>query len=271
MARQEIILGTAPTGLGGDPPRTASTKINAMTAELYARDAALGTASNKNVQTSILDTTPGAILAVGAFGQNGGFASVQGVATNLNTLITPAVYACNSTYSGGPAGVSGPVYVIVISHGPDYVKQDLRGITDNKWYTRDLVASAWQPWVPVYTEATAVGTVASGALFERSENANGSFTKFADGRMVCTGKVTTDVVPANTRLGARGTYPAAFAPGSTPVFSGEVRATVSADHYGVINGDYTGAGRESGLFFTVRNGPSAQAFDFYYMAMGVWK
>lgn len=35
MARQEIILGTAPTGLGGDPPRAASTKINAMTQELY--------------------------------------------------------------------------------------------------------------------------------------------------------------------------------------------------------------------------------------------
>ena len=35
MARQEIILGTAPTGLGGDPPRTASQKINFMTQELY--------------------------------------------------------------------------------------------------------------------------------------------------------------------------------------------------------------------------------------------
>lgn len=35
MARQEINLGTAPTGLGGDPPRTASQKINFMTQELY--------------------------------------------------------------------------------------------------------------------------------------------------------------------------------------------------------------------------------------------
>lgn len=36
MARQEIILGTPPQGLGGDPPRTASMKINAMTQELFA-------------------------------------------------------------------------------------------------------------------------------------------------------------------------------------------------------------------------------------------
>ncbi|MGX5797338.1 pyocin knob domain-containing protein [Pseudomonas sp. E2-15] len=35
MARQEIILGAPPQGLGGDPPRTASMKINAMTQELY--------------------------------------------------------------------------------------------------------------------------------------------------------------------------------------------------------------------------------------------
>lgn len=35
MARQEIILGAAPTGFGGDPPRTASSKINAMTTEIY--------------------------------------------------------------------------------------------------------------------------------------------------------------------------------------------------------------------------------------------
>jgi hypothetical protein len=36
MARQEIVLGTPPTGLGGDPPRTASTKVNSMTQELYS-------------------------------------------------------------------------------------------------------------------------------------------------------------------------------------------------------------------------------------------
>jgi hypothetical protein len=49
MARQEINLGTAPSGVGGDTTRTTGVKINAMTQELYARDALLGTASNRNV------------------------------------------------------------------------------------------------------------------------------------------------------------------------------------------------------------------------------
>lgn len=35
MARSEIILGTPPQGTGGDTPRAAFTKINAMTQELY--------------------------------------------------------------------------------------------------------------------------------------------------------------------------------------------------------------------------------------------
>lgn len=35
MARAEIILGTPPQGIGGDSPRAANTKINAMTQEIY--------------------------------------------------------------------------------------------------------------------------------------------------------------------------------------------------------------------------------------------
>lgn len=35
MARQNIELGTAPTGVGGDTPRSANVKINEMTTELY--------------------------------------------------------------------------------------------------------------------------------------------------------------------------------------------------------------------------------------------
>lgn len=36
MSRQEINLGTAPTGVGGDTTRSTAVKVNAMTTELYA-------------------------------------------------------------------------------------------------------------------------------------------------------------------------------------------------------------------------------------------
>lgn len=37
MSRQEINLGTAPTGAGGDTTRSTGVKINAMTTELYGK------------------------------------------------------------------------------------------------------------------------------------------------------------------------------------------------------------------------------------------
>lgn len=63
MARQEINLGTAPTGTGGDTTRTTGVKINSMTQELYARNALLGTASNANIGTA-----SGNVMPVGAGG-----------------------------------------------------------------------------------------------------------------------------------------------------------------------------------------------------------
>lgn len=63
MARQEINIGAAPTGAGGDTTRSGAVKINAMTQELYARNSQLGTASNANIGTS-----PGNVMAVGSYG-----------------------------------------------------------------------------------------------------------------------------------------------------------------------------------------------------------
>lgn len=63
MPRQEINIGVAPTGAGGDTTRSGAVKINAMMQELYARDAALGSAANTNVGIN-----PGNVMPVGAFG-----------------------------------------------------------------------------------------------------------------------------------------------------------------------------------------------------------
>ena len=63
MPRQEIILGTPPTGLGGDPPRVASMKINAMTLELYEKSSKLGTAALADVLGTM---TSGAIIERGS-------------------------------------------------------------------------------------------------------------------------------------------------------------------------------------------------------------
>lgn len=63
MAKQVIQLGTPPSGVGGDTPRSANIKINENFTEVYDRQAKLGTASNANIGTG-----PGQVMTVGAFG-----------------------------------------------------------------------------------------------------------------------------------------------------------------------------------------------------------
>lgn len=64
MARQNIELGTAPAGTGGDTPRSAFTKINSMTTEIYARLAQLGNASNAVIAAD-KNGTAGQVVTVG--------------------------------------------------------------------------------------------------------------------------------------------------------------------------------------------------------------
>ncbi|MET1070005.1 MAG: hypothetical protein ABWY28_18540 [Pseudomonas prosekii] len=63
MAKQSINLGAAPTGIGGDTPRSAFTKANANFDELYLRDSQLGTAANANIGQA-----EGNVLGVGNLG-----------------------------------------------------------------------------------------------------------------------------------------------------------------------------------------------------------
>ena len=63
MAKQTILLGTSPSGVGGDTPRSAFTKTQSNFDELYARQALLGSASNVN-----LGTAAGNAMPVGGFG-----------------------------------------------------------------------------------------------------------------------------------------------------------------------------------------------------------
>lgn len=76
MARQDINLGTAPTGAGGDTTRSTGVKINAMTAELYA---ALGAPSSGAIP---------AALPVNKGGTGGSTQAAAQVALGLGTAAT---------------------------------------------------------------------------------------------------------------------------------------------------------------------------------------
>lgn len=100
MARQEIVLGTPPTGLGGDPPRVASMKINAMTQELYEKNAMLGSAAFASLVGTVVS---GAVI------ERGDNASGSYVKLADGTMMTWGMQIINVNVLPGQ-GISWDVY-----------------------------------------------------------------------------------------------------------------------------------------------------------------
>lgn len=139
MARQEINIGTAPTGVGGDTTRSGAVKINAMTQELYARNALLGTASNVNVGTA-----SGNVMPVGAFGLGG---AGRYVTTNPDSSSVGSGFNYYDDQSGGASQANGR-FGIKFSFGSGLNQgfELLAQPWSNKLYFRYSSVSAGAPW-----------------------------------------------------------------------------------------------------------------------------
>lgn len=236
MARQEIILGTAPTGLGGDPPRTASTKINAMTTELYGVTNNLKTASTKDAQVNKTDNTDGRLLLVGAFGGNGGSSIVMSSSSDANDLSVSGVYLFSSGGVNLPPTAPFP-HITVTTAGPGYSFQSAKSSTTASSAIRMQFNGVFTPWYANYTTLNAVSSVTSGGIVESGSNANGTYTKWADGTMQCSLVISKPAINTNVTFGslfysndqvAATNYAAAFI--SVP----EVSVLVTSINYGGV-------------------------------------
>lgn len=237
MARQEIILGTAPTGLGGDPPRTASTKINAMTTELYGVTNSLKTASTKDAQTSKTDNTNGRLLLVGAFGGNGGSSILMSSSSDANDLSVSGVYLFSSGGVNLPAAAPFP-HITVTTAGPGYSFQSAKSSTTASSAIRMQFNGVFTPWYTNYTTLNAVSSVTSGGIVESGSNANGTYTKWADGTMQASLVISKPAINTNVAFGplyyandqvAATNYPAAF------ISAPEVSVFITSIGYGGVS------------------------------------
>lgn len=145
MARSVINLGVAPTGQGGDTFRTASQKNNDNSAELYARQALLGTASNATLTVGTSDVTAGRVLKVGDYGF--GIMPVF-VEYGVDVLTTFGYCYINSGYSTPPGHRNGWLFSLPIS--ANYVIQEFRSEADGSLHTRAKIAGTWQAWRMTY-------------------------------------------------------------------------------------------------------------------------
>jgi hypothetical protein len=119
VAKQIINLGTAPTGAGGDTPRSAFVKMQANFDELYAAGVAVG--------------------------------SLTPINADMNTYVTAGVYSFSLPAANGPGFSYGTLEVQ--PRAPNEVIQIARDIVSDAVAARRFLGGVWSPWVRGYTES----------------------------------------------------------------------------------------------------------------------
>jgi hypothetical protein len=282
MARQEIILGTPPTGLGGDTPRVASSKINAMTLELYqgvgtpaaplplerggtggktqtAAQAALGLVP----VSSTSDMTANRLVVPGWQGYGG----PQRLISPLDFNVPPTISMnfIGQATSNGPE--AGDFYVELKYLNSLNYEMVATSITSGQTY-RQKMTGVLGGWRRVYDSVNVLLDPSSGGLMSSTVVNGYIVTKYASGQICLSGNIPqTGTAPASSRYIFDVTIPSVISQAYVAV------ATVSL--YPTISFDVGGA---SALFTTgtnvkvfVSNGASAQAFIGTLMVWGRWK
>ncbi|MCI1736292.1 MAG: phage tail protein [Pseudomonas veronii] len=119
--------------------------------------------------------------------------------------------------------------------------------------------------------ADIVGLTSSGAIMEQGSNANGGYTKFADGTMICTRTVdnTDTVSSAATGMFIGGTftwiYPQAFY--GAPVFAGSAKAPNAVSF---LCTNFSSASQAS-YFNVAAASQASRVYTTWMIAVGRWK
>lgn len=241
------------------------------------------------VQANALDTTAGRLMAVGAFGlgQDAGplIADIDALTTSgfyqgyagLHGSATPG----NNPFpnDGGAFGLISMNAAIGASDAYRVQIATLFSAADFQMKIRSRSTSDWGDWTLVHNNMTAVGTVSvdgsnnpNGAIVESGSNANGSYTRFADGTQICYHTMTATVAIDTALMGGfrsdaqTWTYPMPFSVAPTGL-SGELVAVT--DGFGV---NMTAGGTTQNNFVWVAiTSQASAARSARLMAIGRWR
>jgi len=235
------LVGAAPVAsptFTGDPraPTPAATDNDTSIATTAHVKAAISLAT----QSSPTDTTAGALMAVGAFGL-GSRAVTSGIDFNeLPTLYpyTGFVPVLTNNLSANAPGSNSCFYVqqMFWSGGTNVcqIAYPYRMDNDGFWM-RTLFNGSWSQWRRMSHTGNILGTVShsggvpTGAIIERGSNANGEYTRYADGTQICWGARTLNAVPAGGSTSVSITFPAAFS--ASPAGAGASPATAEPHRF----------------------------------------
>ncbi|WP_339112292.1 hypothetical protein [Thioclava sp. GXIMD2076] len=228
---------------------------------LKANGAVLG---GTGIQQDAYDTTLSRILKTGAFGLG-----IPAGTSGMATYDMSDFYANSSGiyFLGGSGGAPtnwGTMWVMTHStYAKTLLYQDSGG--RRMFIGRHNSDSSLTGWFEVFTENNVVGTVGydgtkpTGAVIQTGSNANGDYTRFADGTQECWNKVSL-AYEGPTLISASWTYPAAFS--SIPVLQTTLNVSSLSANVGPTGLAVCGVGTPSATGTAVRLYRSAGATDF---------
>lgn len=230
-------------------------------------DAITGKASGDAIQSDATDTTGGRLLKVGAFGL-GTSGGVPTPGNDANQCVTPGFnYRFSTSGSNAPVGNPyGSTLHVFAGTGGQRIQQLFISTNGQDMWLRGTgdTGATWSDWQKVFLQSNILGTVSqsggtpTGAIIESGSNANGEYTKFADGTMRCTHRITTSAFGT-----VDWTFPAAFVTAPCVVSM----ATVTAAR--IVTSSGTGSGVSRALNGWDNTG-ARSSFQVDVTANGYW-
>jgi hypothetical protein len=248
------------------------TKLNevAWRDSVFVNPVLNGLVSGSAVQSSPTDATAGRLLTVGAFGW--GNLATAPLLDDLDRTTTAAgvYYYVNTTNPSTanlgslPSGAAGTGTVLVTRLFATALTQLLTENTvaangGRTWVrTYNGNRGTWAPWRLLFDSLNILGTVSqtggvpTGAIIEQDSNANGRYTRFADGTQICWHRIDLGSITARGEGTPSSPYATATADWTFPVafsasFLPEVTQTVE------LAGAITPAQRSVMVSRTARN------------------
>lgn len=272
--------GYAEMGLAGNN-RFAIKVSDGVTWKTALDFAATGIASGEAVQASASDATAGRLLKTGAFGL--GETGSTPLLADIDALGTASGrYRTNLTTTGTfPAAAQSYCYIDIARYSATNIHQTCVYVgasgAHSRLYHRSYneAASSWLPWSMVFNQYSLVGTVSqsagvvTGAGIERGTNANGYYTRFADGTQICWVKIAPSAAIGTAFLGGyksadfNWTFPASFV--GTPVVSGAPEGNSAFSM-----GFNTSGASSTKVYFTAITSQAATGLTGSLLAVGRW-
>ena len=179
-----------------------------------------GLLSGSAVTQTATDVTSGRVLKVGDYGLGVAIAAfttdVDTITVNGSFRLTTGAFSTASPVPGLGAGQ----YLVHCNWNENTAHQSLMTTAGHR-FVRVKTGGAWQQWHRDFNASDILGTVSqsggtpTGRLIERGSNANGDYTRWADGTQICQTAVFTFDVTLSAGSVFRGvgggvTFPAAF-------------------------------------------------------------